>query len=116
MGTTSAKVTSITRVGGYYAKSRVTVNFGSQIRGREGWVITNPKEKMVRRMLQLLQQRAGSGPNMLALLRMPVWEPHSRMFKMGRSPAVTAQEPFAPPTNKQAGVTTERCTGTVPVW
>jgi hypothetical protein len=111
MGTTSAKVTSITRAGDYYAKSRVTVNFGSQIRGREGWVITNPKEKMVRRMLQLLQQRAGPGP-MLVLLRMPVWEPYPRMFKTRQSntPAVTAQEPFAPPTNKQAGGTTERCT------
>jgi hypothetical protein len=54
MGTTSAKVTSITRTGGYYTKARVTENFGSQIRGREGWVITNPKEKMVQRMLQLL--------------------------------------------------------------
>jgi hypothetical protein len=65
-------------------------------------------------MLQLLQQRAGSGP-MLALLRMPVWEPHPRMFRTGQSniPAVTAQEHFAPPTNKQAGVTTGRCTS---VW
>jgi hypothetical protein len=34
MGTTLAKVTSITRAGDYYTKARVTVNFGSQIRGR----------------------------------------------------------------------------------
>ena len=36
MGTTSAKVTSITRASDYYTKARVTMNFGSQIRGREG--------------------------------------------------------------------------------
>jgi hypothetical protein len=102
MGTTSAKVTSITRAGDYYSKSRVTVNFGSQIRGCEGWVITNPKAKMVRRMLQLLQQRAGSGP-MLALLRMPVWEPYPRTFRTGQSNTpVTVQEPFAPPPHQQA--------------
>jgi hypothetical protein len=44
---------------------------------------------------------------MLVLLRMPVWEPHPRMFRTGQShtPAGTVHEPFAPPTNKQAGVT-----------
>ena len=62
MGTTTARVTSITRANDYYSKSRIPVTFGSQISGHKGWDITNPKEKMVRRMLQLLQQRAGSGP------------------------------------------------------
>jgi hypothetical protein len=65
-------------------KSRIPVTFCSQIRGHKGWDITNPKEKMVRRMLQLLQQRAGSGL-VLTLLKMPAWEPQPRMFKKGQS-------------------------------
>jgi hypothetical protein len=60
-GSAATKVTSITRACDYDAKARVAIFFGSQIRGREGWNITNPKEKMVRRMLQLLQRKAGSG-------------------------------------------------------
>jgi hypothetical protein len=55
--------------------------FGTRGNGREGWTVTNPKEKMIKKMLQLLQQRAGSGP-ILALLKMPVWEPESRMFEV----------------------------------
>jgi hypothetical protein len=109
MGATSAQVMSITRASDYYSKSRVTVTFGSQISGSKGWVITNPKEKMIRRMLQLLQQRAGSGP-VLALLRMPVWEAYPRMFRLGQSnvPAMKVQEAPAPPANRQTGVTPER--------
>jgi hypothetical protein len=97
MGATSAQVTSITRASDYYSKSRVTVIFGSQIIVCKGWTITNPKEKMVRRMLQLLQQRSGSRP-MLALLRMPVWESEPRMFRAGQSSALAAngQEALAP--------------------
>ena len=71
MGITTARITAITRANDYYSKSRIPVTVGSQISGHKGWDITNPKEKMVRQMLQLLQQRAGSGP-VLALLRMPV--------------------------------------------
>lgn len=86
MGITTARVTSISRANDYYSKSRVPVTFGSQISGHKGWDITNPKEKMVRRMLQLLQQRAGSGP-VLALLKMPAWEPQPRMFQQGQASA-----------------------------
>ena len=80
MGATSVRITSITRAYDHYSKSRTAVTFGTRASGREGWTVTNPKEKMVKRMLQLLQQRAGSGP-MLVLLKMPVWEPESRMCK-----------------------------------
>jgi hypothetical protein len=61
----------ITRAWDYYAKARVAIFSGSQISGRERWNITNPREKMVSRMLQLLQQKAGSGP-LLGLLKMQV--------------------------------------------
>jgi hypothetical protein len=111
MGIMSTRVTSITRASDYYTKSRVAVHFGSQVRGREGWVINNPKAKIVRRMLQLLQQRAslaestrrrpdcgwdipGLAPPspasafsqagsgpLLASLKMPVWEPYPIMFR-----------------------------------
>jgi hypothetical protein len=47
---------------------------------------------MVNRMLQLLQQLARSGP-MLALLKMPVWEPESRMFKARQQRAPVAIGP-----------------------
>jgi hypothetical protein len=86
------------------------VRFGSQARGREGWNINNPKAKIIRCMLQLLQQRAGSGP-LLASLKMPVWEPYSRMFRMWQSNAATAeaQKPSALPTSKQMNTTPEDC-------
>ncbi len=102
MGITSARITSITRACDYYNRARVAVRFGSQARGREGWTINNPKAKIVRRMLQLLQQRAGSGP-LLASLKMPVWEPYPRIFRMGQpnDAAAEAQKPSALPTSEQ---------------
>ncbi len=101
MGITSARITSITRASDYYNRARVAVRFGSQAWGREGWTINNPKAKIVRCMLQLLQQRAGSGP-LLASLKMPVWEPYPRMFRMGQPNAAAAevQRPSALPTSE----------------
>ena len=55
MGATSVRITSITRAYDYYSKSRAPVTFGTRGSGREGWTVTNPKEKMIKRMLQLLQ-------------------------------------------------------------
>jgi len=66
MGATSVRITSITRANDYYSKLRVAVTFGTRAKGQEGWTVTNPKEKMVKRMLQLLQQRAGSGDACIA--------------------------------------------------
>ena len=117
MGTTTARVTSITRANDYYSKSRIPVTFGSQISGHRGWDITNPKEKMVRRMLQLLQQRAGSGP-VLALLKMPAWEPQPRMFKQGQSSAQGESAQKAPVTSmdKQRGAAREKQRCAMPIW
>jgi hypothetical protein len=56
MGATSVRLTSITRAYDHYAKSRTAVTFGTRGSGREGWTVTNPKEKMIKKMLQLLQQ------------------------------------------------------------
>jgi hypothetical protein len=56
-GSASTKVTSITRAWDYYAKARVAIFFGSQIRGREGWNITNPEEKMVSSMFNYCNER-----------------------------------------------------------
>ena len=117
MGTTTARVMSITRANDNYSKSRIPVTFGSQISGHEEWDIKNPKEKMVRRMLQLLQQRAGSGP-VLALLRMPVWDPHPRMFKMGQPSVQGAdvKEALVPPTDRQTGATRVKQSYAMPIW
>jgi hypothetical protein len=117
MGATSAKVTSITRASDHYSKSRVAVTFGSQISGCKGWTVTNPKEKMVRHMLRLLQQRAGSGP-MLALLKMPVWEPASRMFQAGQSHALAAdsQQDLAAPAKTQTSAKPEKHISVTPIW
>jgi hypothetical protein len=108
---------SITRANDNYSKSRIPVTFGSQISGHEEWDIKNPKEKMVRRMLQLLQQRAGSGP-VLALLRMPVWDPHPRMFKMGQPSVQGAdvKEALVPPTDRQTGATRVKQSYAMPIW
>ena len=117
MGITSARITSITRASDYYNRARVAVRFNSQARGREGWTINNPKAKIVRRMLQLLQQRAGSGP-LLASLKMPVWEPYPRMFRMGQpnAAAAEAQKPSALPTREQMNTVPEERTRAAPVW
>jgi hypothetical protein len=69
-GQTSAKITSITRSCDHYAKQRVAIFCGSQVRGLEEWTVTNPKQILIRHMLQLLQQRTNSG-SVLAMLRMP---------------------------------------------
>jgi hypothetical protein len=50
-GQTSAKITSITRDSDHYAKQRVAIIFGSQVRVLEEWTVTNPKQKMNRYML-----------------------------------------------------------------
>ncbi len=117
MGTTTARVTSITRANDYYSKSRIPVTFGSQISGHKGWDITNPKEKMVSRMLQLLQQRAGSGP-VLALLKMQAWEPQPRMFKQGQTSAQgkSAQEAQVTSMDKQGGAAREKRRCAMPIW
>jgi len=117
LGTTSARITSITRASDYYNRARVAVRFGRQTRGRAGWIINNPKAIIVRRMLQLLQQRAGSGP-LLASLKMPVWEPLPRLFRVGQQRAVEAeaQKPPALPTSEQVRTTPEEHASTVPVW
>ena len=117
MGITTARITSITRANDYYSKSRIPVTFGSQISGHKGWDITNPKERMVRRMLQLLQQQAGSGP-VIALLRMPVWESHPRMFKKGQSSAKGADAKEAPvtPADRQKGAAREKQRCAMPIW
>jgi hypothetical protein len=117
MGVTSAQVTSITRANDYYSKSRVAVTFGSQMRGCKGWTVTNPKEKMVRRMLQLLQQRAGSGP-MLALLKMPVWEPAPRMFRVGQTSALAVEtlRDLAAPDKRQTRAKPEERISVTPIW
>ena len=117
MGITSARITSITRACDYYNRARVAVRFGSQARGREGWTINNPKAKIVRCMLQLLQQRAGSGP-LLASLKMPVWEPYPRIFRMGQpnDAAAEAQKPSALPTSEQMNTASEECMSATPVW
>ena len=118
MGTTTARVTSITRANDYYSKSRIPVTFGSQIRGHKGWDITNPKEKMVRRMLQLLQQRAGSGP-VLVLLKMPAWEPQPRMFKQGQASAQgeSAQEAQATSREKHEDAARKKSRyAAMPIW
>ena len=68
-------------------------------------------------MLQLLQQRAGSGP-LLASLKMPVWEPLPRMFKRGQpsTAAVEAQKLSALSTREQMNTTPKEHASTVPVW
>ena len=117
MGITTVRVTAIARANDYYSKSRIPVTFGSQISGHKGWDMTNPKERMVRRMLQLLQQRAGSGP-VLALLRMPAWEPHTRMFKKGQSSVQgeIAQETPATPGDRQKGAAREKQRCAMSIW
>ena len=117
MGITSARITSITRASDYYNRARVAVRFSRQARGCEGWIINNPKATIVRRMLQLLQQRAGSGP-LLASLKMPVWEPLPRMFKRGQpsTAAVEAQKLSALSTREQMNTTPKEHASTVPVW
>ncbi len=91
--------------------------FGSQARGRKGWTINNPKAKIVSCMLQLLQQRAGSGP-LLVSLKMPVWEPYPRMFRMGQpnDAAAEAQKPSELPTSEQMNTSPEECMRAMPVW
>jgi len=117
MGTTMARVTSITRSNDYYSKSRIPVTFGSQINGHKGWDIANPKERMVRRMLKLLQQRAGSGP-VPALLKMPVWEKQPRMFRKGHLGAQgeSAQEAPVISVDKQRGTAREKQRCVMPIW
>ena len=62
-------------------------------------------------MLQLLQQRAGSGP-LLTSLKMPVWEPYPRMFRMGQPNAAAeeAQKPSALPVREQMNTSPEERT------
>jgi hypothetical protein len=116
-GSPSTKVTMITRACDYFAKARVAIFFGSQIRGCEGWNITNPKDKMVRHMLQLLQRKAGSGP-LHVLPRMPVWEPCPRMFKTGQLEGPTANEAEVAPsaTDRQNDAMRNEHTGASPTW
>jgi len=68
-------------------------------------------------MLQLLQQRAGSGP-VLALLKMPAWEPQPRMFKKGQSDTQgeSAQEALVTSVDKQNGVAREKQRWITPIW
>ncbi len=93
------------------------MTFGSQISGHKGWDITNPKEKMVRRMLQLLQQRAGSGP-VLALLKMPAWEPQPRMFQQGQASAQGegAQGAQATSREKHEDAARKKSRYAMPIW
>ena len=72
---------------------------------------------MVRRMLQLLQQRAGSGP-VLALLKMQAWEPQPRMFKQGQASAQgeSAQEAQATSMDKQGVAAREKRRCAMPTW
>ena len=117
VGITSTRITSNIRASDSYTKSRVAVHFGSQVRGHEGWVINNPKAKIVRRMLQLLQQRTGSGP-LFASLKMTVWVPYSRMLRTGQSnaPVAKSKEPSALPTSKQTDTAPEKRVSAMPVW
>jgi hypothetical protein len=117
MGATSVRLTSITRAYDHYAKSRTTVTFGTRGSGREGWTVTNPKEKMIKKMLQLLQQRAGSGP-MLALLKMPVWEPESRMFvaRQQKAPAAIGPEVSESSAEGKKKAATANHLAAMPMW
>jgi hypothetical protein len=117
MGATSVRLTSITRAYDHYAKSRTAVTFGTRGSGREGWTVTNPKEKMIKKMLQLLQQRAGSGP-MLALLKMPVWEPESRMFvaRQQKAPAAIGPEVSESSAEGKKKAATANHLAAMPMW
>jgi hypothetical protein len=72
---------------------------------------------MIKRMLQLLQQRAGSGP-MLALLKMPVWEPESRMFKarQQKAPVAIGPEVLASSAEGQKKAATANHLTAMPMW
>ena len=103
--------------GNHTMRVAVTTTFGTRVIGQEGWTVTNPKEKMVKQMLQLLQQRAGSGP-MLALLKMPVWEPESRMFKAGqqRAPTAIGLEVLTSSVEGQKKAATAKHLTAMPIW
>jgi len=79
-GTTSVRVTSISRECDFWTKHRMQIRFGQQTRGKEWWTINNPKQKLVRYMLKALQQKPESGA-ILAHLKLPGWQSAPRMFQ-----------------------------------
>jgi hypothetical protein len=73
---------------------------------------------MVRRMLQLLQRKAGSGP-LLALVRMPEWEPCPKDVQDGGQPeGPTANEAAVSPsaTDRRSDAMRNGHTGASPTW
>ena len=77
-GTTSVRITSISRACDFWTKHRMQIKFGQQTRGQEWWTINNPKQKLVRYMLKALQQKPESGA-ILAHLKLPGWQSCGRV-------------------------------------